>query len=244
MSFNALSQMDNFGINFQINFNDLAFSSLQVKGYKAALQREFVTINKSAIIGIYARKDKFVFGLNFDLYKYSSEIMYNPTLKISEIHNNKEQFIVKDVKDAEQNNEDNFKDFGVNVLLGVPLYEKNTFRILFSNRIGFKIITDRFSSVILKETGANKYYTADYSFNISPMYFYNPSIEFEYLTVEKKSSLYCFTGVNFQQFVSTIKRSIKDPYSSYPAEITNDTYENLSATWMLGLGLRLNISRN
>jgi len=124
------------------------------------------------------------------------------------------------------------------------LYEKNTFRILFSNRIGFKLITDRFSSVILKETGANKYYTAEYSFNIRPMYFYNPSIEFEYLTAEKKSSIYCFTGVNFQQFGSTIKRSIKDPYSSSPAEITNDTYENLSATWMLGLGLRLNISRN
>lgn len=239
LSITSFAQADEYGLYSDLIINSLAPAPTKIRGVRQAISRSLVYKNNNTTLGYYARYDKYIFGVNLDVSVFADDFMIEKGIEISDTYYNKEQFVIADLypdKTISHN------DIGLMFLLGFEILDNNDYKIYFSNRLGFKNVSNRNSDLVLKESGTNNYYVAHYKTITNPIYTYKPSIELEVFPFEKPISFYVHTGVNFQyyQVLSTV-----DLYDTNNLTLLKDQeinkYINLSTTIMTGFGLRMAI---
>lgn len=166
--------------------------------------------------------------------------MVDDKLNISDKFFNHEQFVYKDLK---ENKDVEKTDIGVMFLFGIKIIGNDKTKLYFANRFGMKNVSDRFSKVVLKESGSNNYYLTHYRFKVSPLYSYNPSLEFDYTPNDHPVSYFIYSGIYFQYYSCLTQVDIIDVKNlalGFPIS-TENRYINLSTTFMAGIGLRVSL---
>lgn len=234
------AQVDEYGLSSDININSLSAIPSKINGVKQAVSKSLVYQNKSTSIGYFLRNDNFIYAINFDVSVFDDDFMVDDKYLITDNYYNHEQFIHADLKDKDS---ETYNDIGFMLLFGMKIVGNEKLRLNLINRLGMKNVSNRTSSVVLKESGSNNYYLANYKFSFSPISTYMPSIEFEYFPFEMPISFYFHTGLNFQYFKCASMVSIIDvnQLGINTPDQSNNNYVNLSTTLMTGIGIRASL---
>lgn len=234
------AQMDECGFSTHISINNLTIRKGNIYSAKDAVSCALVNKNRSIGLSYFAKDDDFLYGVTFDISDFDDDYMVDEKKTISDNFYNLEQFVYKDLK---ENKEIKNTDLGIMFLFGIKIVGNERTKLYFSNRFGMKNVSDRFSKVVLKESGGNNYYLANYRFKVSPLLVYNPSLELEYSPLDQQVSCFIYSGLYFQQYSCLTQVDIinsKDIEFNYPVS-TDRRYISLSTTIMTGIGLRVSI---
>lgn len=234
------AQMDEYGFSTHISINNLTIRKGNISSAKDAVSNALVNKNRSIGLSYFAKDGDFLYGVTFDISDFDDDYMVDDKFIISDNFYNLEQFVYKDLK---ENKDIENTDLGVMFLFGVNIVGNERTKLYFSNRLGMKNVSDRLSKVVLKESGSNNYYLANYRFKVSPLLVYNPSLELEYAPFDQQVSCFIYSGLYFQQYSCLTQVDIinsKDIEFNYPVS-TERRYISLSTTIMTGIGLRVSI---
>lgn len=231
------AQIDEYGLSWDLTINSLTPKLKNVKGTKQAVSNGLVYGNSSTSIGIFYRTDHFIYGANFDVSTFADDFMTDEKAIISDQYYNHEQFVYSNLKSK---TEISNSDVGLMFLYGIKIVGNDKARLYLSNRAGMKNVTLRTSNVVLKESGSNNYYFANYKFRISPIYSYIPSLEFEFAPFNNSLSFFVQSGVYFQYFTCRTQVDVINVNNTAftSPDVSDKKYKNISTSFLTGIGIR------
>ncbi len=234
------AQKTEYGMLTQTAFNNLFSQKTNINGTNQAVSHALLDKNRSIGIGFFAKNNKYIYSIYLDASAFKSDYMVDDKIVITDNYNNYEQNIYDDIKPL--SNEE-FNDVGATFMFGVKIIGNEKYKLFFSNRVGIKNVSDRSSNVVLKESGSNNYYLANYKFNVTPLVSYSPSLEFEFFPYKNSLSFYMYSGLFIQRYTCSTQVDIinaKNLGNTTP-EYNSNKHINLSSRVMMGFGFRISL---